>query len=157
MAVTRFIRLQFLKLLARPAIRSAFDRDRLVSEWHLCRLPNSDETLYVGVHDRSFIYQLIFRFDFLDISDDYLIRFLENVSVGNVVDIQKSYKYCVLSGVLGYGTDSLQMKSLLGRSVLGKKFIIDWRKNVGLHQDLFETMNVETVFEGKALVGYIVS
>ena len=48
-------KLNILKIILFPRIRSAKDYDRLRFEFELCRVASNKKGLYVGIHERSFV------------------------------------------------------------------------------------------------------
>ena len=130
-----FFKLNFLKILIIPKVRSAKDYDRLAFEYQLCKLATDKKkkVLYVGIHERSFVYQLVFPFTFCDIDTSFLIH-TDMKRTEPCQNDQEIYDLGVLSGVFGYGTDSSGFKSIIDKNNFKSFLILDWIKNLDLHK-----------------------
>ena len=146
-----FFKLNFLKILIYPRFRSAKDTDRLRFEWELCRIAASNgNTMFVGVHERSFVYELVFPFTFVDISDAYLVKAKSNVIHGSCIDVAEDFNLVILAGVLNYGTDGDVFKEILAKSNFKRFMIQDWKDNREFHSgwsnSMSEIVNLSRLF-----------
>ena len=100
--------LNILKLLYIFKYRSAKDIDRILFELLLCKLSTEKKSiLYVGLHPRSYVYQKVFMFDFIDYDKTYLLnKNPDRFFCKDILDHQKEYDIVILSGILNYGTNS---------------------------------------------------
>lgn len=128
-----YLRLNLLKVYKCMTFRSAWDYDRLKFEWHMCGLSRSNSILFVGVHERSFVYQLAFNFDFCDIEATYLLADNKRVFCENCIDLEKEYDLVILSGVLNYGTDASFFRKILTKKNFKAYLILDWLKSMKEH------------------------
>lgn len=132
-----FLRLNLLKVLIFPLYTAAKDLDRLRFEFHLCRVAQdrSKKILYVGIHERSFVYQLVFPFVFCDMDRDFLIN-TERVRFGACQDLDEDFDLVVLSGVFNYGSNSEEFQRILQHKKFKKYLILDWKKNIPFHRSI---------------------
>jgi len=129
-----FFKLNLAKLVIYPRFRSAKDSDRLKFEWELCRLAvTNQKVLFVGVHERSFVYELVLPFSFIDITDDYLVKAKSDIYHDSCVNVNEDYDILILAGVLNYGTDIDLFKQILSKTNFKKFLIQDWKKNRESH------------------------
>lgn len=136
LSIIYFFKLNLLKILIYPNYRSAKDLDRLRFEWELCRISASNENImFVGVHERSFVYELVFPFTFVDISDAYLIKAKSNVIHSSCIDIMEDFNLVILAGVLNYGSDENVFKEILAKSNFKQFLIQDWKANIKFHSN----------------------
>jgi len=131
-----FCKLNLYKLLFIFKYRSAKDVDRLLFEIFLCKLSSKKKNiLYVGLHPRSFVYQKVFLFDFIDYDNTYLLNsnshrfFCKDIS-----DHHKEYDIVILSGILNYGTNSDKFMRILEKKNFKSFIIHDWIKNLNNHK-----------------------
>lgn len=128
-----FFKLNILKIILFPRIRSAKDYDRLRFEFELCRVAsNKKKVLYVGIHERSFVYQLVFPFVFCDMDTSFLI-YSDNERTEPCQNDNNQYDLVVLSGVFGYGTDENGFENILNKQNFENFLVLDWIKNIDLH------------------------
>jgi len=134
-----YLRLNFRKLALYSSIRSAKDYDRMRFEFELSKVAskNNYRILYVGIHERSFVYQLTFPFIFIDISNEYLLTSKKNVYVKNCLDIEEDFDLVILSGIYNYGTNSEGFKKILRKRNFKNFLILDWIKNYSYHKSFF--------------------
>lgn len=134
LALWAFLRLNLLKLLIFPLYTSAKDFDRLRFEFHLCLVAQdkNKKILYVGIHERSFVYQLAFPFVFCDMDADFLIN-SERMRFGPCQDLEEDFDLVVLSGVFNYGSDSEEFQRILQHRKFKEFLILDWKKNIPFH------------------------
>ena len=131
--IISFASLHILKVYYFKLYRSAWDYDRLKFEWHLCGLSSINSVLFVGVHERSFVYQKAFTFDFCDVDPTYLLADSERFICKNCLDIEKEYDLVILSGVLNYGTDAFFFKEILNKKNFKAYLILDWLMSIKEH------------------------
>ena len=126
-----FFKLNLIKVLIFPLFRSAKDLDRLRFEFHLSRVAQdkSKKILYVGIHERSFVYQLAFPFFFCDIDTNFLIN-TKKVRFGLCQDLEEDFDLVILSGVLNYGSDSEGFQRILQHGRFKKFLILDLPLNL---------------------------
>lgn len=138
-AIFLYFRLNFKKIALLPSIRSAKDYDRMRFEYELCKISTNVnyKVLYVGIHNRSFVYQYIFPFTFIDISDEFLLKDKKNIFVKDCKDISEDYDLVVLSGVFNYGTDLKAFKKILNKDNFKNFLVLDWIKNYSYHKEFF--------------------
>lgn len=135
-----FIKLSLLKILIflTKGIRSAKDVDRFLFELQMCKFGYTDKKiLYVGVHERSYVYQWCFPFDFCDVSDEFLRRqkpfHQQKFIVGDCANIDENYDLVILSGILEYGTNIDEFDAIIRKDNFKSFLVHDWKKNVELH------------------------
>lgn len=131
-AIPQFFFLNIMKVIFANKYKSAWDYDRLCFEFHLCTLSSTSRILFVGVHERSWVYQQVFKFDFCDTEDTYLKsgpRFLNQ----NCILLEKKYDLVVLSGVLHYGSDNEVFCQILNKVNFKSFLILDWIDNINSH------------------------
>ena len=115
--------------------RSARDLDRLLFEYQLSILSTQNKRiLYVGMHSRSYIYQKVFPFNFIDFDNTYLlkednIRFFCN----DILEHNLEYDIVILSGILSYGTNIKKFIQILEKNNFKNYIIHDWIKNLDSH------------------------
>lgn len=133
-SIILFFKLNLAKLVIYPRFRSAKDIDRLRFEWELCRLAaTKQKVLFVGVHERSFVYELVLPFSFIDISDDYLVKVKPDICHDSCVNVTEDFDVLILAGVLNYGTDGQLFKEILSKTNFKNFLIQDWKKNRQFH------------------------
>jgi hypothetical protein len=139
-----FLKLNFYKLLIFRKYKSAKDIDRLLFEYILCRFSLIKKNiLYVGVHERSYVYQLCLPFSFIDISDRYLLpKPSENIYCNDLIDHQENYDLVILSGILNYGSPKSKFVSILKKENFKTFIIHDWKKNISEHDWIRKDANV---------------
>ena len=137
LALWTFFRLNLLKLLIFPLYRSAKDLDRLRFEFHLCLVAQekNKKILYVGIHERSFVYQLVFPFTFCDMARDFLIN-TERMRFGPCQNLEEEFDLVVLSGVFNYGSNNEEFERILQHRKFKEFLILDWKKNINFHLSL---------------------
>ena len=149
-----FLRLNLLKILIYPLFTAAKDLDRLRFEFHLCRVAQdkSKKILYVGIHERSFVYQLAFPFVFCDIDADFLIN-TERVRFGACQDLDEDFDLVILSGVFNYGSNIEDFKRILEHGRFKKYLILDWQKNIPFHRSISDE-NITIQYLGRSFYYY---
>ena len=149
-----FLRLNLLKILIYPLFTAAKDLDRLRFEFHLCRVAQdkSKKILYVGIHERSFVYQLAFPFVFCDIDADFLIN-TERVRFGACQDLDEDFDLVILSGVFNYGSNIEDFKRILEHGRFKKYLILDWQKNIPFHRSISDE-NITIHYLGRSFYYY---
>ena len=101
------------------------------------------KVLYVGIHERSYVYQFSFPFTFIDISDKYLVRNSSKIKVQNCIQIQEEYELVILSGVHNYGTDSDGFNQILTKENFKRFLILDWKEHHSYHKKFFDKNSKE--------------
>ena len=129
-----FLKLNLAKLVIYPRFRSAKDIDRLRFEWELCRLATAKlKILFVGVHERSFVYELVLPFSFIDVNDDYLVKVKSDICHDSCINVTEDFDVLILAGVLNYGTDGELFAEILSKNNFKNFLIQDWKKNREFH------------------------
>ena len=90
--------------------------------------------MYVGVHSRSYVYQKVFSFDFVDYDNTYLLK-VDNKRFFCIDILEHNLKYdiVVLSGILSYGTNVEKFAQILQKENFKEYIIHDWKKNINNH------------------------
>lgn len=132
-----FFKLNIIKALIFPIFRSAKDADRLRFELHLCGVAQDVDkrVLFVGVHERSFVYQLVFPFYFCDIDNSFLIN-TSKVRNGPCQNLDEDFDLVILAGVFNYGTNSEEFLKIIQCGGFKRFLILDWKKNMAFHQSI---------------------
>ena len=147
-ALLLYFKLNLTKLLIHPQFRSAKDADRLRFEWELCKVASGGKkVLFVGLHERSFVYQLILPFIFIDISDDYLVKAKENVLHGACEDITDEFDLVILAGVLDFGTEGMEFLELLEKANFKNILIQDRKDNIGFHTEMLKSSSYSALLK----------
>jgi hypothetical protein len=136
-----FFNLQLTKLLLKRRVQVGFSWDRLMIEAELCRLSSFSmgKVLVVGIHERSFVYQLIIPAIYVDYDRTFLCLWMPDVLLGDALTAHKcAFDYVFLSGVFGYGSDASHFSRMLYEWLNEKKSIVvfDWNSNIQFHIDL---------------------
>ncbi len=134
--VFRFLLLQIAKLCIIYKVKSSKSLDRLFIEFYLTKYIKK-KCIYVGVHNRSFVYTLIYPFKFIDIDSYYLCQAL-NCSNDNILTVDSSnYQIIIMGGILNYGLSPEKVYDLIKNKKNNNKIIlIDHKK------DFFELKNL---------------
>ena len=137
-ALPQFLLLNLTKVIFARKYKSAWDYDRLCFELHLCTLSRTSRILFVGVHERSWVYQHVFKFDFCDYSNQYLLKG-DRYICKNCLEINEEYDLVILSGVFEYGSDASLFKTILKMKNFRKFLVLDWHSNIERHTWISET------------------
>lgn len=134
--IFRFILLQIVKLCIISKIKSSKSIDRLFIEFYLTKYIKK-KCMYVGVHNRSFVYTLIYPFKFIDIDSYYLCKAL-NCSNDNILTVDRSnYEIIIMGGILNYGLSPEKVYNLIkNKNKYCNIILIDHKK------DFFELKNL---------------